>query len=65
MIPKIIEKSKDPADYRPISLTSCLGKFAERMFKTRLYNYLEVNNLFRGTKQDETLVYCIPFCSIK
>ncbi len=45
MIPKTIGKSKDPGDYRPISLTSCLGKFAERMIKTRLYSYLEVNNL--------------------
>jgi len=45
MIPITIGKSKDPGDYRPISLASCLGKFAERMIKTRLYSYLEGNNL--------------------
>ena len=27
MIPKKVSKSKDPGDYRPISMTSCLGKF--------------------------------------
>ena len=34
MIPKSVSKSKDPGDYRPISLTSCLVKLAERVVKT-------------------------------
>ena len=45
MIPKTEIKSSDPSDYRPISLTSCVGKLAERVVKKRLYNFLEKNNL--------------------
>ena len=45
MIPKKTLKSKDPGDYRPISLTSCLGKACERLVKTRLYGFLEKKNL--------------------
>ena len=41
MIPKKGYKSKDPADYRPISITSCLGKLAERLIRNRLYSILE------------------------
>ena len=40
----ILKKGKDPKDpksYRPISLTSCLGKLAERMINQRLYWWLE------------------------
>ena len=45
MIPKTESKSSSPADYRPISLTSCVGKLAERVVKARLYAYLENNKL--------------------
>ena len=38
MIPKIEIKSSDSFDYRPISLTSCVGKSAHRLVKKRLYN---------------------------
>ena len=44
MIPKK-GKPSDPTNYRPISLTSCLGKLAERTIKERLYKYLELNNI--------------------
>ena len=40
----ILKKGKNPAEpksYRPISLTSCIGKIAERMINRRLYWYLE------------------------
>ena len=43
-IKPILKKGKpsnDPKNYRPISLTSCLGKLAERMVNTRLYWWLE------------------------
>jgi hypothetical protein len=45
MIPKKVAKSNNPKDYRPISMTSCLGKLAERLLRTRLYDYLNKNNL--------------------
>ena len=44
IIAPILKKDKDPKDmtsYRPISLTSCVGKLAERMVNTRLYWWLE------------------------
>ena len=44
IITPILKKGKSPEDlgsYRPISLTSSLGKIAERMINTRLYWYLE------------------------
>ena len=46
MIPKHDGKSKDPEKYRPISLTSCLGKLVERLIKKRLYNQLEGKKFF-------------------
>ena len=36
---------KKPESYRPISLTPCLGKLAEKMVANRLSHYLESNNL--------------------
>ena len=45
MIPKKVVKSNNPKDYRPISVTSCLGKLTERLLRTRLYDYLNKNNL--------------------
>ena len=45
MIPKKDLKSSNYADYRPISLLSCVGKLAERVIKNRLYSFLEGKNL--------------------
>ena len=45
MIPKTDIKSDDPNNYRPISLTSCLGKLAERLIKMRLNQFLDKNRL--------------------
>ena len=44
MIHKKDDKS-DPNNYRPISLTSCIGKLIERVINKRLYNYIESKNL--------------------
>lgn len=41
MIPKDNNKLNDPSFYRPISLTSCLGKLVEKVIQRRLYGYLE------------------------
>ena len=35
------KKAGDPRNYRPISLTSSIGKLAERMVNYRLYWWLE------------------------
>ena len=50
-----------PSSYRPISLTSCLGKCMEKIIATRLYGFVEHNDIldneqegfrrFRGTSQ--------------
>ena len=37
--------SSDPTNYRPISITSCIGKMLEKIFFKYLYNYLETNQL--------------------
>ena len=49
----ILKKGKpagQPKSYRPISLTSCLGKVAERMINTRLYHWLEQNQLLESVQ---------------
>ena len=44
-LPKPGKTRADPANYRPISLTSCLGKIFERMVGKRFSWFLEHNNL--------------------
>ena len=43
MIPKKSKASSDPSNYRPISVTSCLGKLLERVIYNRLYKSVEQN----------------------
>jgi hypothetical protein len=45
MIPKKESNSTNPAEYRPISLQSFIGKLAERIIKNRLYGFLESDTL--------------------
>jgi hypothetical protein len=45
MIPKKEGFSSYPAKYRPISLTSCIGKLVERVIKNRLVRFLELNGI--------------------
>ena len=44
MIPKK-SVSNNPSDYRPISLTSCIGKVIERLIASRLCSFLEKKNI--------------------
>lgn len=47
VIVPILKPGKDPSDpasYRPIALTSQLGKTIERMVTQRLTHYMESNN---------------------
>ena len=45
MIPKKDGYTNDPLNYRPISVTSCIGKLTERVIKEKLVNFLESKNL--------------------
>ena len=68
-IKPLLKKGK-PAEelgsYRPISLTSCLGKLTERMTNARLYWWLETNKIidvhqsgFRAGQRTEDLLFRI------
>ena len=37
--------SQDPTNYRPISITSCIGKMLEKITFKYLYNYLETHQI--------------------
>lgn len=41
MLRKKAENINDPTNYRPISLTSCLGKLLERIICARIMNFLK------------------------
>ena len=45
MIPKKQNNSSDPKQYRPISLTSCIAKLAERLMLKKMKEFMENNNI--------------------
>ena len=49
-IPKKDKPKEKVTSYRPISLTSCIGKLAERMINTRLYWWLEKSHLLHSNQ---------------
>ena len=55
LIKPLLKDGKDPKlteSYRPISLTSCLGKILARMVADRLIYVLEDQNLLNDNRQD-------------
>jgi len=53
LIKPLLKEGKDPKQtisYRPISLTSCLGKILERMIADRLIYILETKNLLNDNQ---------------
>ena len=62
MIGKKDNEKQNPNNYRPISVTSCIGKILERILNTRFYEFCEKNNVLayqqsgfrkhRGTKDN-------------
>jgi hypothetical protein len=45
MIPNKQHNSSNPKDYRPISLTSCLAKLAERLMLVKIKDFLDKNKI--------------------
>jgi hypothetical protein len=62
MIPKNQNNSSDPRDYRPISLTSCLAKVAERlMFLFSIFiNDIPINYM---RNKNYSLLFADDLCS--
>ena len=50
MIPKKDDDKTNPNNYRPISVTSCLGKILVKVMAKRLYFFLESNGLLVNTQ---------------
>jgi ribonucleases P/MRP protein subunit RPP40 len=58
---------KMPCNYRPVSLTSHIGKIMEKIIKTELVDYLESNNLIADSQhgfrnQKSCLTNMLEFC---
>jgi hypothetical protein len=68
MIPKKNKNSSNPKEYRPISLTSCVAKLAERLVLSKTKEFMGKNNIiikkqsgFRNKRQTrDNLFYLTP-----
>ena len=49
-IPKPNELHSDPANYRPIAVSSCLGKIFEKVLAKRLQHFCAQNNIFENNQ---------------
>jgi len=45
MIPKKNKNSSNPKEYRPISMTSCIAKLAERLILSKMREFMDKNNI--------------------
>jgi hypothetical protein len=66
MIPKTVNNKKDPKNYRPISLTSCISRLGERFILLEISKYLSENRIiikqksgFRSFRQPKDNILCI------
>jgi molybdopterin converting factor small subunit len=66
MIPKKADGKKDPRNYRPISLTSCLAQLGERFILLEINKHLVENKIiikqqsgFRSFRQKKDNILCI------
>ncbi|XP_038671336.1 uncharacterized protein LOC119975618, partial [Scyliorhinus canicula] len=51
VVPLFKKGSRDnPGNYRPVSLTSVVGKVLERIIKDTIYNHLDRNNMIRDSQ---------------
>jgi hypothetical protein len=64
MIPKKQNNSSNPKDYRPISLTSCIAKLAERLILSRIKEFMDKNKIimkqqsgFRKQRQTRGILF--------
>ena len=66
MIPKTVNNKKDPKNYRPISLTSCISRLGERFILLEISKHLSENKIiikqqsgFRSFRQTKDNILCI------
>ena len=64
MIPKKNKNSSNPKEYRPISMTSCIAKLAERLILSKMREFMDKNNIiikqqsgFRKQRQTRDNLY--------
>ena len=50
LIPKPGKRHSDPKNYRPIAVSSCLGRFFERILSKRLQQYCVKNQTFKNNQ---------------
>ena len=48
-------KKDNPGNYRPVSLTSAVGKLLERILRDRMYAHLERNKLINDSQEREVV----------
>jgi len=70
VVPLFKKGNRDnPGNYRPVSLTSVVGKLLERILRDRIYEYLEKHNLIRDSQQGfmrgiKSILYPIDYLTL-